>query len=54
MLRQVVNRGLTPKAVAALADFTRAMVIEFLDRIEPGQEYDLVEEIGTVPPAARN
>jgi cytochrome P450 len=49
MLRKIVNRAFTPRAVAELEDFTRNMTIEILDRIVLGQTHDLVHEIRELP-----
>ena len=44
-LRAIVNKGFTPRAVAAYEDLLRQLTQEILDRALPMGEFDFVEEI---------
>ena len=49
-LRAIVNRGFTPRAVAAYEDLLRELTTVILDRALPMGEFDFVEEIAKVLP----
>ncbi len=49
-LRAIVNRGFTPRAVAAYEDLLRELTRIILDRALPQGEFDFVEEVAKVLP----
>jgi hypothetical protein len=51
-LRGLVNRGLTPRRVAALEDDVRAVVVEHVERLRRAGGGDLVEDLAVPLPTA--
>ena len=49
-LRALVNRGFTPRAVAAYTDLLRELTDHILDRALPMGEFDFVDEVAAVLP----
>ena len=49
-LRAIVNKGFTPRAVAAYEDLLRELTRVILDRALPKGEFDFIEEIAKVLP----
>ncbi|MBM3692701.1 MAG: cytochrome P450 [Actinomycetota bacterium] len=49
-LRKLVNRGFTPRQIAALEPHVRAMVVGLLDRVTAMGEFDLVHDLAVELP----
>ena len=49
-LRAIVNKGFTPRAVAAYEELLRDLTRDILDRALPAGEFDFVEEVAEAAP----
>jgi cytochrome P450 len=49
-LRKLVSHGFTPKSLRDLEAAVRRIIVEILDRVEPGKEFDFVTEVAVPIP----